>query len=323
MRTIFCILFLSAVSAFAQNSYFIGDKFIPGDTAWYETHSVSTSRSELADTTAHTSKVTESKMEQTVYHHQYAIKNDAQGLVLVTVFDGFKISYNTDSLHMSYNSLQPGDSAELYNMMVFPMHALLHHPLTVYISAQGKVDSVSGLEKAIHDASRMLARSAEIEKLRAILNQNMIADLIESALANLPNKDMSSDHPIRLERSRMMGKTQFIDDFVTTLQRVKGDTATLSRMILTRVASPTIEYNGARCIIDSSNGYGTETIIYDLHRGIVVNTHESFNSVFRALIPNSQSTVTQNDGMLADVAMTKYSPYNPKKAKPQGKKRKK
>ncbi|HET7153313.1 MAG TPA: DUF6263 family protein [Candidatus Kapabacteria bacterium] len=323
MRTTLCILLFTAAAAFAESKNYIGNKFIPGDTAWYETHSVSSNRNAVADTIKREYSANSTKMEQTVYHHQYATKDDSTGIILVTLFDNFKMSYTIDSTTITYNSSEPGDSSQLYNMMVFPMHALLHHPLTVYINAKGTVDSVTGLEKAIRDASKALARSSEIEKLRAILNKEMISDLIESALANLPNKYMNTDQPLRLERERMVGKTQFIDDFVTRLQKIKGDTAVLSRMILTRAASPTMEYNGKQCIIDSSNGYGSETIIYDMKRGIVTNTHEVFNSVFRGLIPNSTATITQNEDMLADVTMTKYSPYNPKKAKAHGKRSKK
>jgi hypothetical protein len=187
------------------------------------------------------------------------------------------------------------------------LKALLKHPLTAYISGSGHIDSIHGLEAVIHDASLKLNRNAEIASLKAALNEDMLTDLMQQSLANLPNTTMSTDAPHKFSRARMVGLTQFLDDIITQLVKVTPDTAWLMRVTYTRIASPTINFGGKRCVIDSSWGTGDQSIVYDIPHGVVISSREKFSNYLRAGIPSTDKNVIQINELTADVELIAYS----------------
>lgn len=305
------VLFLAlAVSVgSAQDHPFVGYKYVPGDTVWYQTHILTTTS--LGVTGGTTSQT---RMEQTVSNHQYTLSHTDSLTVMVLVFDSLKLSFGGDSAVIKYDSNNPADSTASFNMMVFPLRALLGHQITAYINGKGTIDSVRGLDKVVSDASLLLNRSAMIQALRDALNEDMMKDMLNQQLANLPNATMDKGVPVKLTRARMVGSTQFRDDVVTALERTMGDTALLTRTTYTQVASPTIRYGGRLCVIDSTWGIGTQTITYDITRGVILQSHEEFSNYLRAGIANTNTSVIQTNTLNADVRLINYAVKSDKKS---------
>ena len=305
------VLALSSVLVQAQDKHFIGYKYLPGDTAWFQTHLLT--HTALGVTGGTTTKTV---MEQTVSHHQYTTAHTDSSTTMVIVYDSIMLKFGGDSTVINYNSTNPADSTASFNMMVFPLRALLGHAITAYVNGHGTIDSVAGVDKAVADASLLLNRSAQIQALKDALNDAMMKDLLNQQLANLPNSELQIGVSTKLNRARMVGFTQFKDEVLTSLEKISGDTAYLTRTTYTQVASPTIQYGDRKCVIDSTWGVGTQVIMYDMKRGVILNSHEEFNNYLRAGIANTNESVIQTNDLAADVRMINYA------TKKAGKKRK-
>jgi hypothetical protein len=304
-KTIIFGLFAALSVTAAAQKYYIGNKFIVGDTAWFKTHLLTVTDLGLIGSASHP----RTRMEQTVYHHQYVIsKNDSQ-TVMVTVYDSMQVSYTSDSSGRGivYNSQGVNDSVSIMNMIVYPLRMLIGAPITVYLTQQGKVDSVTGLDAVVEKAEKPLMRSEQVQQIRQALSSSVMAESIGEAIASLPNQEMALDAPVRRSRARFLGRTQFFDDLVLRLQKVSGDTAYVNRITYTKIASPTIQYDGRLCVVDSTLGSGQQNTLFDIQKGIVLSSTETFDNYLRASVINTKSSIEQTNTLRAEVVLFKYA----------------
>ena len=304
------LLALVPLFAFAQNHAFVGNRFIVGDTAWFTTHIYN-----AATITAPGGSITKTSVDQKLFHHQYTTSHIDTNSVVVTVYDSIQIVITGDTSVVRFNSNNRADSAAAFHTLIYPLKALIGHPLTAFVHGKSVIDSIRGLDAAIHDASLKLNRSAAIAALKKAVNTDMVRDLMELTLANLPNEEMSDDRSDKFKRTRTVGKTPFYDDVVTQLMRSTADTAWLVRFVYTQLATPTFQYEGKACIIDSAYGAGDQQIVLDLPRGIVVASHETFSNFLRAVIEKTNTSVIQIDELKTDVELVGYSKMDRKATK--------
>ncbi len=301
--TVLALLIVGGATACAQKFY-IGNRYTPGDTAWFTTHLLTSTKLGLKGV----GSPTVTKMEQIVHHHQYVVSKSDSQTVMVTVYDSMTIAFTNDSgKGIVYVSNGKNDSVALMNMVVYPLRMLIGAPLTVYIDAHGKVDSVTGLESVVEHAIEPLQRSEQVAQVRQALSPSVIAQSLTEAMSALPNQEMSIDRPVRHSRARMLGKTQFLDDLVLRLQRVSGDTAYLNRITYTKIASPTIQYDGRLCVVDSTLGSGEQNTTFDLKKGIVLASTETFDNYLRANVMNTKSSIEQQNILRAEVTLDRYA----------------